>query len=119
MSVNEPKELRPFIVFGARPPLGGHVGIVRDFRAMPVDVNDALPPRAPEVQTPAPKLQVSSVTAPVVESETGETEPVTPSLENPVPATGLPLSLQRPPLTPGANGLPAPGSTVAPPALPE
>lgn len=119
MSVNEPKELRPFIVFGARPPLGGQVGIVRDFRAMPVDASDTLPPRAPEVQTADPKPQVSSVTEPVVESKTDETAEPTQSQENPAPAGGLPLSLQRPPLTPGANGLPAPGSTVAPPALPE
>ena len=114
MSVSEPKEIRPFMVFGARPPLGGGVGIVRDFRVLPVDVDDALPVRAPEVKTPDPKPQVSSVTEPVA----GETKVETPSPENPAPAGALPLSLQRPPLTTGAASPPAEVTTATPPPSP-
>lgn len=124
MSVNEPKELRPFMVFGGRAPLQGDVGIVRDFRALPVDVNDTLPPRAPEVQTPDPKLQVSSVTEPVVESgadetviPTEQTSSPTPSPETPAPAGPLPLALQRPPLTTGVSSPPA-GTTTEGPVTP-
>lgn len=125
---SEPREIRPFMLFGARPPMStATMGtIVKDFRAMPVPSGDALPPRLDEVAKPDPKSQTLPVTESVTPSVTGSDEtgtetPPTPapsgSEANPAPAGPLPPSLQRPPLTPGANGQPAPGSTEGPAAV--